>query len=90
MSQETLPEFGISKNIKQVGRTDLPGGGLVTVENSYAYVGHIDPRYGISIVDVHDPKRPKLVSQLEVPEGIHTVRKKWATTFLSLKKGKKQ
>jgi len=22
MSQETLPEFGISKNIKQVGRTD--------------------------------------------------------------------
>jgi hypothetical protein len=90
MSQETLPEFGISKNIKQVGRTDLPGGGLVTVENGYAYIGHIDPRYGISIVDVHDPKHPKLVSQLEVPEGIHTVRKKWATTFLSLEKGKKQ
>jgi hypothetical protein len=61
MSQETLPEFGISKNIKQVGRTDLPGGGLVTVENGYAYVGHIDPPYGISIVDVHDPKHPKLV-----------------------------
>src|SRR5678816_351651 len=72
MSQETLPEFGISKNIKQVGRTDLPGGGLVTVENGYAYVGHIDPPYGTSIVDVHDPKHPKLVSQLEVPEGIHS------------------
>ena len=70
MSQETLPEFGISKSIKQVGRTDLPGGGLVTVENGYAYVGHIDPRYGTSIVDVHDRKHPKLVSQLEVPEGI--------------------
>jgi hypothetical protein len=72
MSQETLPQFGISKNIKQVGRTDLPGGGLVTVENGYAYVGHIDPPYGTSIVDVHDPKHPKLVSQLEVPEGIHS------------------
>src|SRR5215468_9267513 len=72
MSQETLPEFGISKNIKQVGRTDLPGGGLVTVENGYAYVGHIDPPYGTSVVDVHDPKHPKLVSQLEVPEGIHS------------------
>ena len=72
MSQETLPEFGISKNIKQVGRTDLPGGGLVTVENGYAYVGHIDPPYGTSIVDVHDPKHPKPVSQLEVPEGIHS------------------
>ena len=72
MSPENLPEFGISKNIKQVGRTDLPGGGLVTVENGYAYVGHIDPPYGTSIVDVHDPKHPKLVSQLEVPEGIHS------------------
>src|SRR5262249_51773595 len=72
MSQETLPEFGISKNIKQIARTDLPGGGLVTVENGYAYVGHIDPPYGTSIVDVHDPKHPKLVSQLEVPEGIHS------------------
>src|SRR5262245_16633219 len=72
MSQEPLPEFGTSKNIKQVGRTDLPGGGLVTVENGYAYVGHIDPPYGTSIVDVRDPKHPKLVSQLEVPEGIHS------------------
>ena len=72
MSPENLPEFGISKNIKQVGRTDLPGGGLVTVENGYAYVGHIDPPYGTSIVDVHDPKHPKLVSQLEVAEGIHS------------------
>ena len=62
----------------------------MTIENGYAYVGHIDPPYGTSIVDVHDPKHPKLVSQLEVPEGIRTVRKKWATTFLSLEKGKKQ
>ena len=64
--------FGTSKKIKQIGRMDLPGGGLVTVENGYAYVGHIDPPYGTSIVDVHDPKHPKLVSQLEVPEGIHS------------------
>jgi len=65
-------KFGTSHKIKQVGRMDLPGGGLVTVENGYAYVGHIDPPYGTSIVDVHDPKKPKLVSQLEVPEGIHS------------------
>ena len=65
-------KFGTSHKIKQIGRMDLPGGGLVTVENGYAYVGHIDPPYGTSIVDVRDPKRPKLVSQLEVPEGIHS------------------
>ncbi len=65
-------KFGTSHKIKQVGRMDLPGGGLVAVENGYAYVGHIDPPYGTSIVDVRDPKQPKLVSQLEVPEGIHS------------------
>src|ERR1051326_2681147 len=63
--------FGTSHKIKQVGRMDIPGGGLVAVENGYAYVGHMDPPYGTSIVDVRDPKHPKLVSQLEAPEGIH-------------------
>ena len=72
MSQETLPEFGVSKNIRQVSKTDLPGGGQVTVENGYAYVGHMGPSYGTSIVDVHDPKHPRLISQLEVPEGVHS------------------
>jgi len=65
-------KFGTSHKIKQVGRMDLPGGGLVAVENGYAYVGHMDPPYGTSIVDVRDPKHPKLVSQLKVPEGIHS------------------
>ena len=63
---------GASKRIKQVGRTDLPGGGLVTVENGYGYVGHLDPPYGTSILDVNDLKHPKVVAQLEVPEGIHS------------------
>ncbi|MBI4524304.1 MAG: hypothetical protein HY695_10895 [Deltaproteobacteria bacterium] len=51
---------------------DLPGGGSVVVENGYAYVGHIDPPHGTSIVDVRDPKHPRLVSELEVPQGIHS------------------
>jgi hypothetical protein len=66
------PLVGISHNINQIGRTDLPGGGSVVVENGYAYVGHIDPPFGTSIVEVKDPKHPKLVAQLEVPEGIHS------------------
>ncbi len=80
MSQEILPEFGISKNIKQVGRIGLPDGVLVTMENGCAYVGHIDPPYGTSIVDVHDPKHPKLASQLEVPEGIHSHKVRASTS----------
>ncbi len=44
----------------------------MVVENGYAYVGHIDPPHGTSILDVRDAKHPKLVAQLEVPEGIHS------------------
>ncbi|HUF41823.1 MAG TPA: hypothetical protein VMR20_07695 [Verrucomicrobiae bacterium] len=72
MSANGTAPVGVSKNIKQIGRTDLPGGGSVVVENGYAYVGHIDPPYGTSILDVKDSKHPKLLAQLEVPEGIHS------------------
>ena len=63
---------GVSQKIKQIGRMDLPGGGSIVVENGYAYVGHIEPPHGTSIIDVRDSKNPKLVAQLEVPEGIHS------------------
>lgn len=51
---------------------DLPGGGKIVVENGYAYVGHMDPPFGTSIIDVRDPKHPHLIAQLEVPPGIHS------------------
>ena len=65
-------EFGISNKIKQVARIDLPGGGQAVVENGYCYVGHMDPPHGTSILDVKDPKHPKLVAQLEIPVGLHS------------------
>ena len=67
MASNGSAPVGISKNINQIGRTDLPGGGSIVVENGYAYVGHIDPPHGTSILDVHDAKHPKLIAQLEVP-----------------------
>jgi hypothetical protein len=72
MSANGRLAFGYRHKIKPVGRMDLPGGGSVVVENGYAYVGHIEPPLGTSIIDVRDPKNPKLVAQLEVPEGIHS------------------
>ncbi|MGE5818245.1 MAG: LVIVD repeat-containing protein, partial [Deltaproteobacteria bacterium] len=72
MATNGSPPVGVNHKIKQIGRMDLPGGGSVVVENGYAYVGHIDPPFGTSIVDVKDAKHPKLVAQLEVPEGIHS------------------
>ena len=72
MASNGKPLVGVSHKIKQLGRMDLPGGGSIVVENDYAYVGHMDPPYGTSIIDVEDPKHPKLVTQLEIPEGLHS------------------
>jgi hypothetical protein len=72
MSQGNAPKFGISKNVKRIGRTDIAGGGQVVVENGYAYVGHMDPPHGTSIVDVKDPKHPKIVAEIEIPQGVHS------------------
>ena len=66
------PLVGVSENIKQLGRMDLPGGGSVVVQNGYAYVGHMDPPHGTSIIDVHDPKNPKVIAHLEISEGLHS------------------
>ncbi|HUK40360.1 MAG TPA: hypothetical protein VLX11_04940, partial [Candidatus Acidoferrales bacterium] len=72
MATNGKPLVGVSQNIKRLSRMDLPGGGSVVVENGYAYVGHMDPPYGTSIIDVKDRKHPKLVAQLEISEGLHS------------------
>ena len=74
MSQENgnAPKFGIRKNVRQIGRTDVAGGGQVVVENGYAFVGHMDPPHGTTILDVKDPKHPKIVAEIEIPQGVHS------------------
>jgi hypothetical protein len=66
------PQFGIRKNLRRVGRTDVAGGGQVVVENGYAFVGHMDPPHGTTILDVKDPKHPKIVAEIEIPQGVHS------------------
>jgi len=61
------PKFGIRKKMRQIGRTDVAGGGQVVVEKGYAFIGHMDPPHGTSILDVKDPKHPKIVAHIEVP-----------------------
>ncbi|HEX9397313.1 MAG TPA: hypothetical protein VF943_11310 [Burkholderiales bacterium] len=56
----------LARNVKRVSHLDLPGAGQVYVAGGYAYVGHITnkQRLGTSIVDVSDPRKPKVVSQI--------------------------
>jgi len=55
-----------------VGYLDLPGGGQIVVDGRYAYVGHMAPPHGTTILDVGDPAHPRVVAQLGVPGDIHS------------------
>ena len=41
-----------NKGFKHVGRLELPGAGQVVVEGNYAYIGHMRPPHGTTIVDI--------------------------------------
>ncbi|MFY0692550.1 MAG: hypothetical protein JXR14_11590 [Paracoccaceae bacterium] len=66
-------EFEMARNIKRVGHLDIPGGGQVALQGNYAYVGHMKPPMGTSIIDVSDPSNPTVVSHVAPPdEWSHT------------------
>jgi hypothetical protein len=57
-------------NVRHIARLELPGAGQVRVAGRYAYVGHITnkERLGTSILDVSDPRKPRVLSQIFVDE----------------------
>lgn len=60
------------KGLRQAGFYDCAGGGQVVVDNGIAYIAHMKAPHGTSIVDVKDPKNPKLLATLEMPPGTHS------------------
>jgi hypothetical protein len=72
MTDQLWPRFGIREKIKMVSRIDIPGGGQVVVQDGTAYVGHMDAPHGTSILDVKDPKHPRIISHIEIADGLHS------------------
>ncbi|MCI5111557.1 MAG: hypothetical protein MRY75_13480 [Marivita sp.] len=65
--------YELSRNIRRLGHLDIEGGGEVVVRDGYAYVGHMKPPMGTSIIDMSDPAHPKVVSHVAPPdEWSHT------------------
>jgi hypothetical protein len=65
----------LSANVTRISHTELPGAGQVYVDGKYAYIGHITNKEGLgtSILDISDPKKPKLLSQVPVGDpGSHS------------------
>jgi hypothetical protein len=54
----------LARNVRRVGRIEIPGGGQVRVHGKYAYVGHMKPPHGTSIVDIEDPRNPRVLVTL--------------------------
>ncbi|MEE8396568.1 MAG: RNA polymerase subunit sigma-70, partial [bacterium] len=57
-----------AKNLKRLSRLDIPGGGQVVVQGDYAFVGHMQPPHGTTIVDVSDPAKPRVTARIELPD----------------------
>jgi hypothetical protein len=58
----------LERNIRRLGHLDIAGGGQVVVQDGYAYIGHMDPPMGTSIIDVRNPKSPRVVAHLAPPD----------------------
>jgi hypothetical protein len=71
------PSIDLARNIKRISHLDIPGGGQVVVQDGYAYVGHMKPPHGTSIIDVSNPAKPEVVATIELADGCshtHKVR----------------
>ncbi|WP_406858176.1 RNA polymerase subunit sigma-70 [Alsobacter sp. KACC 23698] len=68
----------LSRNVRRLGHLDLPGGGQVIFDGKgHAIVGHMKPPYGTTILDVSNPSRPTVVSEIRLDDDqshTHKVR----------------
>ena len=70
MNKVEQPTSPLARNVRRLGHLDLPGAGQVTVAGSHAYVGHIpNPDHlGTSIVDISDPRSPRVVATITLDD----------------------
>lgn len=59
-------------NTKLLSHIDCPGGGQVWVEGTTLYIGHMRNPSGTTIVDVSDPRQPRPIARIDVPDGWHS------------------
>ncbi len=71
MKQELTYEM--ARNVTRLSHLPIDGGGQVVVQGNHAYVGHMKPPMGTSVIDVSDPANPVVVAHLPPPdEWSHT------------------
>ena len=53
-----------SSNVRHLCRMELAGGGQIVIDGNYAYVGHQHRPHGTTILDISEPRKPKILSTL--------------------------
>ena len=59
-------------NTTLVSHVDCPGGGQVWVDGTTLFIGHMRWPSGTTIVDVADPRHPRTLATIDLPEGWHS------------------
>jgi hypothetical protein len=50
-----------SSNVRHLSRMEIPGGGQIVIQGDYAFVGYQHRPQGTSILDISDPRKPKVI-----------------------------
>src|SRR4029079_14761603 len=69
IDESTMPS---ARNTKLVSHIDCPGGGQVWVDGTTLYVAHMQAPAGTTIYDISDPRSPKPLARVDVPQGWHS------------------
>src|SRR5882672_10358078 len=66
----STPAAPLARNVKRLSHVEVPGAGQVYVAGDHAYIGHLpNPQsVGTSVVDVSDPRKPRIVSQIRMED----------------------
>src|ERR1700741_3708417 len=69
LQRDSMPA-NLAHRVRRIGHLDLPGAGQVCVADGHAYVGHIPSpsQLGTSIIDVSDPKHPRVASTITLDD----------------------
>ncbi len=59
-------------NTRLLGHLDCPGGGQVWVDGTRLYIAHMRSPHGTTVVDVSDPRAPRVLARIEIPAGWHS------------------
>ena len=61
-----------ARNTTLVAHIDTPGSGQSWVDGTTLYIGHMNAPHGTTVIDVADPRKPRVLATIDIPEGYHS------------------